>query len=68
MSLQRRVNELERQSGRGEVVYVKMAGQNYEPLTEQERARRLAEAQAQAGPGGEVIAIEYVDDWRSEAT
>jgi len=62
--LEGRIKELERFSGSGKVVVVKLCDDDYAPLPEVERQRKLEAARAEAGPSGEVITIEYVDDWR----
>jgi len=66
MSLQRRVGELERQAGSGKVVVCRLIGDDFQRLTEAEETQRLAKAQAEAGPNGQVVVVRYVDDWRSE--
>jgi len=63
-AIERRIEDLEQHAGSEKVVVVKLCDDNYEPLPEAEQERVLEAARAEAGPSGEVIAIEYVDDWR----
>lgn len=63
--LAKRVAALEQsRGGGGKFVAVRLCHDDFTPMTAQEEATALAAAHAQAGPGGDVLIICYVDNWR----
>lgn len=62
-SLEKRLDALEQAAAPRRTVVVAMIGDDWQKLTEPERAAKLAAARQQAGPRGTVICIEYVDEW-----
>jgi hypothetical protein len=66
-TLQTRVEQLEQQTGGdGGLVVVKNVDEIFAFLSDDELEQRLQDARAQAGPGGDVVLVEYVQDWRGQ--
>lgn len=61
--MERRLAELERSSGRGRIAVV---GAGRWDWTKEDLDRAAAEAQERIGPGGTVICVKYVQDWRAK--
>ena len=61
MSLKRRIERLEQTTGTGAIEYVGIGRWDW---SAEELAQAVAEARDRVGPGGKVIAVEYVKAWR----
>lgn len=63
MNITKRIEALER-ADPGSIVVCNLIGDDWRPLTDDQKAAKLAEAERQAGLGGQVIRIVYVNNWR----